>query len=57
MIDTKKIALGNYQATALIYQGEDTFSALIDTILTVALDLINPQYLRNWFAHCCYCTS
>jgi len=32
-------------------------SSMIDKILAVALNLINPQHLRNWFAHCCYCTS
>jgi transposase len=34
-----------------------TTSSMIDTLLAVALDLINPEHLRNWFAHCCYCTS
>uniref|UniRef100_A0ACD5GYH9 Transposase n=2 Tax=Desertifilaceae TaxID=1969992 RepID=A0ACD5GYH9_9CYAN len=29
----------------------------VDKIISVALELINPQHLRNWFAHCCYCTS
>ena len=32
-------------------------SATIDALLAIALHLINPQHLRNWFAHCCYCTS
>lgn len=25
--------------------------------ISVALQLINPLHLRNWFANCCYCTS
>lgn len=34
-----------------------TTTSMIDKIIAVALDLINPQHLRNWFANCCYCTS
>ena len=30
---------------------------LIDIIIAVALKLINPEHLRNWFANCCYCIS
>ena len=29
----------------------------VDRIIALALKLINPEHLRNWFAHCCYCTS
>ena len=32
-------------------------TSMIDRIIAVALHLINPQHLRNWFARCCYCTS
>jgi transposase len=28
---------------------------LIDTLIAGSLDLINPQYLKNWFTKCCYC--
>jgi putative transposase len=31
--------------------------AMIDRILAVALNLMNPNHLRNWFTDCCYCTS
>lgn len=34
-----------------------TNTLMIDRIIKVALHLINPQHLRNWFARCCYCTS
>lgn len=34
-----------------------TTTSMIDKILAVALDLMNPKHLRNWFANCCYCTS
>jgi transposase len=30
---------------------------LVDRLIRIALQLINPQHLRNWFANCCYCTS
>jgi putative transposase len=31
--------------------------AMIDRIIAVALDLMNPSHLKNWFTDCCYCTS
>ncbi|NJO42428.1 MAG: IS630 family transposase [Cyanobacteria bacterium CRU_2_1] len=34
-----------------------TTTKMVDTIIALALDLVNPQHLRNWFANCCYCTS
>jgi putative transposase len=34
-----------------------TTTSMIDQIIAVALNLINPQDFRNWFANCCYCTS
>jgi transposase len=34
-----------------------TTTEMVDQLISVALDLINPQHLRNWFANCCYCTS
>ena len=30
---------------------------MIDRIIAVALSLMNPNHLRHWFTHCCYCTS
>jgi len=30
---------------------------MIDRIIAVALNLMNPNHLRDWFIHCCYCTS
>jgi len=30
---------------------------MVDVLIAVALNLINPAHLRNWFANCCYCTS
>lgn len=34
-----------------------TTTEMVDKLISVALELINPQHLRNWFASCCYCTS
>lgn len=34
-----------------------TTTEMVDKLISLALDLINPQHLRNWFANCCYCTS
>jgi putative transposase len=34
-----------------------TNASIIDTIIAVALYLINPQHLRNWLANCCYYAS
>jgi len=30
---------------------------MVDILIATALDLINPKHLKNWFKHCCYCTS
>jgi transposase len=32
-----------------------TATKMIDTLIAVALDLINPQHLKNWFTKFCYC--
>ena len=32
-----------------------TTARKVDILIATALDLINPQHLRNWFAKCCYC--
>jgi transposase len=29
----------------------------LEEAISLGLDLITEQELRNWFAHCCYCTS
>jgi len=30
---------------------------MIDRIIALALDLMNPSHLKNSFTDCCYCTS
>lgn len=34
-----------------------TTPEMVDILIRTALDLIVPEHLRNWFAHCCYCIS
>ena len=34
-----------------------TTTSMVDKYIAVALELMNPEHLRNWFANCCYCTS
>lgn len=29
----------------------------VDGLIKIALQLMNPDHLRNWFTHCCYCAS
>jgi transposase len=29
----------------------------VDGLLATAMDWVDPRYLRNCFAHCCYCIS
>ncbi|HEY9877809.1 MAG TPA: transposase [Leptolyngbyaceae cyanobacterium] len=43
------------QLKAFLRQFSPTTSKRVDTLIATALDLIDPQHLRNWFAHCCYC--
>jgi transposase len=34
-----------------------TTPEMVDILIRTALDLIVPEHIRNWFAHCCYCIS
>jgi transposase len=43
------------QLKAFLRQFSPTTSQRVDTLIATALDLIDPNHLRNWFAHCCYC--
>ena len=45
------------QLKAFLRQFSPSTTQMIDVLIATALDLVNPQHLRNWFAHCCYCTS
>lgn len=45
------------QLKAFLRQFSPTTSKMVDTLIATAMDLIAPNHLRNWFAHCCYCPS
>lgn len=45
------------QLKAFLRQFSPTTAIRVDQLISTALDLVNPQHLRNWFANCCYCTS
>jgi transposase len=45
------------QLKAFLRQCSPTTSKRVDTLIKIAMNLINPNPLRNWFAHCCYCAS
>ena len=55
--DFNPIELWWSQLKSFLRRLAPTTTFMIDTIIAVALNLINSQHLRNWFAHCCYCTS
>jgi transposase len=42
------------QLEAFLRQFSPTTATRVDKLISIALDLVNPQHLRNWFAHCCY---
>jgi transposase len=43
------------QRKAFLRQFSPTTSKRVDTLIKIAMNLINPNPLRNWFAHCCDC--
>jgi transposase len=45
------------QFKAFLRQFSPTTSKMVDTLIKTAMNLINANHLRNWFAHCCYCPS
>lgn len=45
------------QLKALLRQVSPTTSKTVDTVIATAIVLIDPNHLRNWFAHCCYCAQ
>ena len=45
------------QLKAFLRQFSPRTSKKVDTLIKIAMDLMNPKHLRNWFAHCCYCPS
>lgn len=45
------------QLKVFLRQFSPMTSKRVDTLIKIAMDLMDPNHLRNWFAHCCYCTS
>ena len=45
------------QLKAFLRQFSPRTSKMVDRLIKIAMDLMNPRHLRNWFAHCCYCPS
>ena len=55
--DFNPIELWWSQLKSFLKRFTPTTTEMVDRIIAVALDLINSEHLRNWFASCCYCTS
>ncbi len=55
--DFNPIELWWSQLKSFLRQFSPTTTNMVDILVKTALDLINPQHLRNWFANCCYCTQ
>jgi len=55
--DFNPIELWWSQLKSLLRKFSPTTTKMVDTIIAVALDLINPKHLKNWFTNCCYFTS
>lgn len=45
------------QLKAWLRQFSPKTSKRVDTLIKIAMELMDPNHLRNWFAHCCYCAS
>ena len=54
--DFNPIELWWSQLKSFLRQFTPTTTEMVDRVIAVALNLINPQHLKNWFANCCYCT-
>jgi transposase len=56
--DFNPIELWWSQLKSFLRRCAPTTPEMIDRIIAVALQLINPVHLKNyWFTNCCYCTS
>ncbi len=55
--DFNPIELWWSQLKSFLRSFSPTTAKMLDRIISVAIKLMNPQHLKNWFAKCCYCTS
>jgi transposase len=53
--DFNPIELWWSQLKSFLRQFSPTTTKMVDILIAVALDLINPQHLKNWFTKYCYC--
>jgi hypothetical protein len=56
-LDFNPIELWRSQLKSFLRRFAFTAPEMIDRIIAVALYLINPVHLKNWFANCCQSTS
>lgn len=45
------------QLKAFLKQFSPKSASVVDGLIKIALKLVNPKHLKNWFTNCCYCTS
>ena len=55
--DFNPIELWWSQLKSFLKRFNPTTTEMVDRVIAVALNLIDPEHLKNWFANCCYCTS
>ncbi len=53
--DFNPIELWWSQLKSFLRRFSPTKTKMVDVLIATALDLVNPEHLRNWFASCCYC--
>ena len=52
--DFNPIELWWSQLKSFLRTFSPTTTEMVDKVISVALDLMNPQHLKNWFTNCCY---
>jgi len=45
------------QLKSFLRQFSPRSAKMVDVLIRIALNLVNPQHLTNWFTNCCYYTS
>ena len=55
--DFNPIELWWSQLKSFLRKFTPTTTEMVDRVIALALKLIDPKHLNNWFANCCYCTS
>ena len=55
--DFNPIELWWSQLKSFLRRFSPTTTEMVDRVISIALNLMNPKHLKNWFSNCCYCTS